>query len=142
MLLKYPLPFSHDNKTLHTIDEKANTSCNLEVNTSCNLEVSTNTACEVLRVGLFGMMYNVKTCKIRLIRSRDPATLKHAPQVTNSSTISFNVTMWEFVDGFSELDVLTFDQRMRRILMLQCEFRRRFVRCRIRRRIRYVWRRL
>ena len=35
--------------------------------------------------------------------------------------------MREFVDELSELDVLTFDQRLRRILMLQYEFRRRFV---------------
>ena len=46
---------------------------------------------------------------------------------------AFNVTMREFVDEFSELDVSTFDQGMRRILMLQYEFRRR---------IRYVWPRL
>ena len=65
-------------------------------------------------------------------------TLQPAPHVTNA----FNVTMQEFVDEFSELVVLTFDQRTRRILMLQYEFRRRFVRCRIRRRIHYVWPRL
>ena len=35
---------------------------------------------------------------------------------------AFNVTMREFVDEFSELDVLTFDQRMRRILMRSTNF--------------------
>ena len=48
------------------------------------------------------------------------------PHVTNSSmnssTNAFNVTMREFVDEFSEHDVLTFDQRMRRILMHSTNF--------------------
>ena len=53
-------------------------------------------------------------------------SLKPPPHVTNSSTNSstnaFNVTMREYVDEFSELDVLTFDQRMRRILMRSTNF--------------------
>ena len=65
------------------------------------------------------------------VRDAVTRTVKPPPHVTNSSTNSstnaFDVTMREFVDEFSELDMLTFDQLMRRILMRSTNFDDSFV---------------
>ena len=69
-------------------------------------------------------MPNVKRCsKMQSSAAAShPTSSRRPPHVTDSSTNAFNVTMRELVDEFSELDVLTFDQRMRRILMRSTNF--------------------
>ena len=74
-----------------------------------------------LRIFSRGRRYRLKIGVSRQVCANCQLDSRHEI-VDNSSTNAFIVTMREFVDEFSELDVLTFDQRMRRILMRSTNF--------------------